>query len=134
MRHTQQLPGTTERKQQPSRGFDTYSLLACLAISAFLILWITFAGGSFNLRSAFFLLVLPWFLLRAGGIISSRHTIAILLRTRLSVRCCRGVHRGSGLEGLRAIIALGHVDCSSDRNCRRFQSFYLSKSVTRFPV
>jgi hypothetical protein len=71
MRHTQQLLGTTEQKQQPSRGFDTYSLLACLAISAFLILWITFAGGSFNLRSAFFLLVLPWFLLRAGGIISA---------------------------------------------------------------
>ncbi len=71
MRHTEQLPGTTERKLQPARRFDIYSLLACLAISAFLILWITFAGESFNLRSAFFLLVLPWFLLRAGGIISA---------------------------------------------------------------
>jgi len=71
MRHTQQLPGITERQLQPPRGFDTYSLLACLAISAFLILWITFAGGSFNLRSAFSLLVLPWFLLRAGSIISA---------------------------------------------------------------
>jgi hypothetical protein len=71
MRHTQQLPGTTEQKLQPVRGFDKYGLLACLAISAFLIVWITLAGGSFNLRSALFLVVLPWLLLRAGGIISA---------------------------------------------------------------
>jgi hypothetical protein len=71
MRHTQQLRGTTEQELQPARGFDTYGLLACLAISAFLIVWITLAGGSFNLRSALFLLVLPWVLLRAGGIISA---------------------------------------------------------------
>jgi hypothetical protein len=71
MRHTQQLPGTKEQKLQPGRGFDTYSLLACLAISAFLIVWITLASGSFNLRSGLFLLVLPWILLRAGGIISA---------------------------------------------------------------
>src|SRR5512132_1693698 len=71
MRHTQQLPGTTEHKLQPARGFDTYSLLACLAISAFLIAWITLASGRFNLRSALFLLVLPWILLRAGGIIAA---------------------------------------------------------------
>jgi hypothetical protein len=71
MRHTQQLPGTTEQKLQDDRGFDTYGLLACLAISAFLIAWITLAGKSFNLRSAFFLLVLPWVLLRAGGITSA---------------------------------------------------------------
>jgi hypothetical protein len=71
MRHTQQLPGTTEQKLQQGRGFDTYSLLACLAISAFLIVWITLASGSFNLRSGLFLLVLPWILLRAGGIISA---------------------------------------------------------------
>jgi hypothetical protein len=71
MRHTQQLPETTERKLQPARGFDTYSLLACLAISAFLIVWITLAGGSFNLRSAVFLFLLPWILLRAGGIITA---------------------------------------------------------------
>jgi hypothetical protein len=71
MRHTQQLPGTTEQKLQPGRGFDTYSLLACLAISAFLIAWITLASGRFNLRSGLFLLVLPWVLLRAGGIISA---------------------------------------------------------------
>jgi hypothetical protein len=71
MRHTQQLPGTTEQKLQPARGFDTYSLLACLAISAFLIVWITLASGSFNLRSALFLVVLPWVLLRAGGIVTA---------------------------------------------------------------
>jgi hypothetical protein len=71
MRHTQQLLGTTERKLQSSRGFDIYSLLACLVISAFLIVWITLASGSFSLRSAFFLLVLPWILLRAGGIITA---------------------------------------------------------------
>jgi hypothetical protein len=71
MRHTQQLPETTERKLQPARGFDTYSLLACLAISAFLIVWITLASGSFNLRSALFLFVLPWILLRGGGIITA---------------------------------------------------------------
>ena len=71
MRHTQQLPWTTEQKLQPARGFDTYSLLACLAISAFLIVWITLASGSFNLRSALFLVVLPWVLLGAGGIITA---------------------------------------------------------------
>lgn len=60
-----------KQKLQPGRGFDTYSLIACLAISAFLIVWITLATGSFNLRSALFLLVLPWVLLRAGGIISA---------------------------------------------------------------
>jgi hypothetical protein len=71
MRDTQQLTRTTDQKLQPTRGFDTYSSIACLAISAFLVVWITLAGGRFNLRSAFFLLVLPWFLLRAGGIISA---------------------------------------------------------------
>ncbi|HEY7001200.1 MAG TPA: hypothetical protein VH330_05620, partial [Candidatus Udaeobacter sp.] len=71
MRHSQQLPGTTEQKLQPARGFDINGLLGCLAISAFLIVWITVAGESFNLPSALFLLVLPWFLLRVGGIISA---------------------------------------------------------------
>jgi hypothetical protein len=71
MRHTQQLPGTTEQKLEPARGFDTYGLLACLAISAFLIAWITLASGSFNLPSALFLLVLPCVLIRAGGIVSA---------------------------------------------------------------
>lgn len=60
-----------EEKQQPARAFDRRCLLACLAISIFLVVWITFAGGSFSLRSAVFLLVLPWVLLRAGGIIAS---------------------------------------------------------------
>lgn len=71
MRDTQQLTRTTDQKLQPTRGFDTYSSIACLAISAFLIAWITLASGSFNLRSALFLLVLPWVLLGAGGIISA---------------------------------------------------------------
>jgi hypothetical protein len=71
MRDTQQLTRTTDQKLQPTRGFDTYSSIACLAISAFLIAWITVASESFNLRSVLFLLVLPWVLLRAGGIISA---------------------------------------------------------------
>jgi hypothetical protein len=71
MRHTQQLPRTTEQKLQYERGFDTYGLLACLAISAFLIVWITLASGSFSLRSAVFPFLLPWVLLRAGGIASA---------------------------------------------------------------
>lgn len=71
MRHTQQLRGTTEQKLQPARGFDTCGLLACLVISAFLIAWITLANGSFSLPSAVFLFLLPWVLLRAGGIISA---------------------------------------------------------------
>ena len=71
MNESQQRTKKFEEKLQPARGFDTYSLLACLAISAFLIVWITLASGSFNLRSALFLVVLPWVLLRAGGIISA---------------------------------------------------------------
>src|SRR4029077_4755539 len=71
MRDTKQLTRTTDQKLQPTGGFDRYSSIACLAISAFFIVWITLAGGSFNLRSALFLLVLPWVLLRAGGIISA---------------------------------------------------------------
>jgi hypothetical protein len=71
MRRTQQLRWTTDQELQPARGFDIYGLITCLAISAFLIVWITLASGSFNPRSALFLLVLPWALLRAGGIISA---------------------------------------------------------------
>src|SRR5206468_6951084 len=59
-----------EEKQRP-RSIDRCCLLACLAISIFLVVWITLASGSFNLRSAVFLLVLPWVLLRAGGIITA---------------------------------------------------------------
>ena len=60
-----------EQELQPARGFDTHGRLACLAISAFLIAWITLASGRFNVPAALFLLVLPWVLLRAGGIIST---------------------------------------------------------------
>jgi hypothetical protein len=58
-------------EKQPPRGIDRCCLLACLAVSIFLVVWITLASGSFNLRSAVFLLVLPWVLLRAGGIITA---------------------------------------------------------------
>jgi hypothetical protein len=58
-------------QKQPPRGIDRCCLLACLAISIFLVVWITLASGSFNLRSAVFLLVLPWVLLRGGGIITA---------------------------------------------------------------
>ncbi len=71
MPHTQQLPGTTEQKPQTERGFDAYRLVACLAISVFLIAWITLASATFNLTCAVFLIVLPWVLLRAGGIITT---------------------------------------------------------------
>jgi hypothetical protein len=71
MHETQQLTKTGKPKPQSARGSDTYGVLGCLAISAFLIIWITLASGSFNLRSALFLLVLPWVLLRAGGIMSA---------------------------------------------------------------
>jgi hypothetical protein len=58
-------------EKQPPRSIDRCCLLACLAISIFLVVWITLASGSFNLRSAVFLLVLPWVLLRAGCIITA---------------------------------------------------------------
>lgn len=59
-----------EQKHSP-RSIDRCCLLSCLAISTFLIVWITLASGIFNLRSAVFLLVLPWVLLRGGGIITA---------------------------------------------------------------
>lgn len=68
---SQQRIEAPEEKQQSARGFDGRCLLACLAISAFLIVWIILASGSFNLRFAVFLLVLPWILLRAGGTITA---------------------------------------------------------------
>jgi hypothetical protein len=71
MSHIEQLTKPDEQKQQPARGFDTYGLLACLAISVFLIGWITFASGGFNLRCGLFLVALPWALLRAGSIITA---------------------------------------------------------------
>jgi hypothetical protein len=60
-----------EAKQQSVRAFDGRCLLACLAISSFLVVWITLASGSFNLYSTVFLFVLPWVLLRAGGVITT---------------------------------------------------------------
>ena len=60
-----------EKQQQPAHAFDGSCLLACLAISTFLIVWITLASGSLNPYSAVFLLALPWVLLRAGGIITA---------------------------------------------------------------
>jgi hypothetical protein len=71
MREIQQLSKTNEPKQQPARGSDTYGLLACVVVSAFLIVWITLASGSFSLPSAVFLFLLPWILLRAGSIITA---------------------------------------------------------------
>jgi hypothetical protein len=71
MRQTHQLTEATDQKQQRAPGFDTCGLLACLTISAFLTVWITLASGSFSLRSAVFLFLLPWILLRAGGIITA---------------------------------------------------------------
>jgi len=71
MDESQQRIETREEKQQPAPVFDGGCLLACLAISAFLIVWLTLAGGSFNPRSAVFLFLLPWVLLRAGGIITA---------------------------------------------------------------
>src|SRR6266513_4261732 len=71
MSESQQRTEKFEKEQQPAYVFDSRCLLACLAISTFLVVWITLASGSFNLRSAVFLLVLPWVLLRAGGIITT---------------------------------------------------------------
>lgn len=71
MSESQQRTEKFEKEQQPAHAFDSRCLLACLAISTFLVVWITLASGSFNLRSAVFLLVLPWVLLRAGGIITA---------------------------------------------------------------
>jgi hypothetical protein len=87
MREIQQLTKTNEPTQQSTRGFDTCGFLACLAISTFLIVWITLANGSFNLRAAVFLLVLPWVLLRAGGII----TAAVRLRSFFALDFLLGV-------------------------------------------
>jgi hypothetical protein len=60
-----------EAKQQSVHPFDGRCLLACLAISTFLVVWIILASGSFNLYSTVFLFVLPWVLLRAGGVITT---------------------------------------------------------------
>jgi hypothetical protein len=71
MSESQQLTKTFKEKQHSARAFEGRCLLACLAISLFLIAWITLASGSLNLCAAMFLLVLPWVLLRAGSIITA---------------------------------------------------------------
>jgi hypothetical protein len=71
MSESQQPAKKFETKQQLPHAFDRHCLIACLTISAFLVVWITLASGRLNLRSAVFLLVLPWVLLRAGGIITA---------------------------------------------------------------
>jgi hypothetical protein len=71
MNESQQRTTKFEEEQQPTRAFDSRCLLACLAISTFTVVWITLASGNFNLRSAVFLFVLPWVLLRASSIITA---------------------------------------------------------------
>src|SRR5436190_12799578 len=71
MSHFQQLAKTGEQKQQPTRGFDSYGLLACLVISVFVIVWITVASKSLNFGTVVFLFALPWVLLRAGAIVTA---------------------------------------------------------------
>lgn len=71
MSQIEQLAKADEQKQQPTRGFDTYGLLACILISIFLIVWITLASKSLSFGSVVFLLALPWVLLRAGAIITA---------------------------------------------------------------
>jgi hypothetical protein len=87
MNESQQTMTQFEERQQPMPALDSRCLLACLAISIFLVFWITLASGSFNLRSAVFLLVLPWVLLRAGGII----TAAVRLRSFFALDFLLGV-------------------------------------------
>ncbi len=71
IRETQKLVRTTERGQQLSIAFDKRGLVACLTTSAFLIGWITLVSGSLSLSAMVFLLLLPWLLLRAGGIVTA---------------------------------------------------------------
>jgi hypothetical protein len=71
MSRIEQLAKTGEQKQQPARGFDSYGLLACILISAFLIVWITLASKSLNFGTVVFLFALPWVLLRAGAIVTA---------------------------------------------------------------
>ena len=71
MAEVQQVADTKDEQQRSTRISDKFGLLACIAISAFTIAWITLATGNFNLRSLLFLFVLPWVLLRAGAIVTS---------------------------------------------------------------
>src|SRR5580765_4549655 len=71
MTQIQQLASTDEQKQQRAPSFDSYGLVACLVISAFLIVWITLASKSLNFGTVVFLFLLPWVLLRAGAIVTA---------------------------------------------------------------
>ena len=71
MSHTRQLATTDQQEQQLARRFDSYGLLACLVISAFLIVWITLASKTLNAGTVVFLFTLPWVLLRAGAIVTA---------------------------------------------------------------
>ena len=71
MSHTEQLANTDQQEQQLARRFDSYGLLACLVISAFLIVWITLASKNLNFGTVVFLFALPWVLLRAGAIVTA---------------------------------------------------------------
>ena len=71
MSPTEQLASTDQQEQQLTRRFDSYGLLACLVISAFLIVWITLASKSLNFGTVVFLFTLPWVLLRAGAIVTA---------------------------------------------------------------
>jgi hypothetical protein len=71
MSQIQQLTNTGEQKQQPARSFDSYGFVACVVISIFLIAWIMLVSKSLNSGTVVFLLVLPWVLLRTGGIVTT---------------------------------------------------------------
>jgi hypothetical protein len=64
-----EIEGLTDGQQTP-HAFDKYRLLACLFISLFLISWITLAAKGCNIRVIVFFLILPYLLLRTGGIIT----------------------------------------------------------------
>src|SRR5690242_9608142 len=71
MTDVQQVTNIKYEEQRPTRTFDKFGLIACIAISAFTIAWITLASSNFNLRVVLFLILLPWLLLRTGAILTS---------------------------------------------------------------
>ena len=71
MSPTEQLASRGQQEKQLARRFDSYGLLACLVISAFLIVWITLASKSLSPGAVVFLFALPWILLRAGAIVTA---------------------------------------------------------------
>src|SRR5947207_15164091 len=71
MNKGQQGTRSFEEKQLLARAFDGRCVLAWLARSIFLIVFISLACRSFNRFSAVFLLLLRWVLLSAGGIFTT---------------------------------------------------------------